>query len=349
MHKKYSVDDYLHGTNSATQNTPAASTHQPTDAPTTFTRKGVGGRLRSALAELGAFNARYYAKNNRYTPAPLQTLLGTDAVHHQALAHKGLAKGLGAEFLAYAFSGNGAIDKGVKAYRLAQKFDRQHYLQGRLSHLNEALTAKIADWARRWAHQEVKADTRFERLATLGLDERHAFADDIGNQARAHAMLGGVSGLLGLTGVVLDTAWLLLVCLKSVYALSLVYEVSFDEEEAKSLAYGVLLACDLQKLEEKQVLMTALALGKVVLDKGEETSILEELKKVAKSYPPNFVANLDEIGSYVNLDKLNGRWLRRFVLLTASVVSAHYNSVLIEEVLGVAKQTFATKLADNEF
>ena len=49
------------------------------------------------------------------------------------------------------------------------------------------------------------------------------------------------------------------------------------------------------------------------------------------------------------MDKINLLWVRRFIPVTAVAIGVHYNSQLIDEVIGVAKATFApeAKLANR--
>lgn len=230
--------------------------------------------------------------------------------------------------------------KGVTAGNLVNKFMPDN----KINALSDAIYGKVASWAETWAKKDLEKDSRFARLETLSDFERELLADDISNQNRALATLGGVTGLMGLKGVVVDTAWLLMVSLKSVYQLSLVYSKPLSGKAGVKLAYGILSACDLDKLQEKQVIMTALALGDTVLKNAQTTGLNDELKKLGEKYQNrSYAKQLDELSKYVDLDKFNPKWLHYVLPISSSVVSAHYNNELIEEVLGVARATFSEK------
>lgn len=230
--------------------------------------------------------------------------------------------------------------KGVTAGNLVNKFMPDN----KINALSDAIYGKVASWAEAWAKKDLEKDSRFSQLDTLSDFERELLADDISNQNRALATLGGVTGLMGLKGVIVDTAWLLMVSLKSVYQLSLVYGKPLSGKAGVKLAYGILSACDLDKLQEKQVIMTALALGDTVLKNAQTTGLNDELKKLGEKYQNrSYAKQLDELSKYVDLDKFNPKWLHYVLPIGSSVVSAHYNNELIEEVLGVARATFSEK------
>lgn len=230
--------------------------------------------------------------------------------------------------------------KGVKAKNLASKV----VPDDKMNALSQAVYGKLADWANTWAKSDLAKDERFDNIRSLDDNECEAFAEDIANRNRALVTIGGVSGLFGLKGVVADTAWLLMVSLKSIYQLSMVYDKPLTGKEGAKLAYGILSACNLDKLQEKQVIMTALALGDRVLKEAQNTSLSEELKKVGRKYQDrSYSKSLDELSKFVNLDRFNPKWLHYVMPVGSVAVSAHYNNELIEEVIGIAKATFANK------
>lgn len=283
--------------------------------------KGLGGKL----ALLGAYVAKMYQDRDDYTAVDLQKDdFGADAFKRQGSQ-------FGQELL-------GA--KAVAATNLANKFISDE----KMSAVSEAVYGKLAEWASGWAVSDLSKDERFDRVHTLSDDERGAFAEDVSNQSRALATLGGVTGLMGLKGVVADSAWLLMVSLKSVYQLSMIYDKPLTGKEGAKLAYGILSECDLDKLQEKQVIMTALALGNSVIKNAQGTSLVDELKKIGEKYQnSSYSDQFDTISNYVNLDKFNMAWVGYVLPIGSSVVSAHYNNELIDEVLGVAKATFAKR------
>lgn len=274
------------------------------------------------LSAFGAFLAQRYAKNDAYEGIDLsQEEVDTEAFRRQSGQ-------IGQQLF-------GA--KGVNAHKLAQKFVSEDKLEG----FAQGFYVKLADWANTWAQQGLAKDERFENLPTLSEDEREAFAQDIKNQNRSLATLGGICGFMGLKGVVIDTAWLLMVSLRSVYQLSLIYDKPLTGEQGAKLAYGILSSCNLDKLQEKQVIMTALALGDTVLKNAQTTSLGDELKKVGEKYQNrSYARQLDELTNHINLDKFNPKWLHYVLPIGSTAVSVHYNNELIEEVLGVAQATF---------
>lgn len=206
--------------------------------------------------------------------------------------------------------------------------------------ISEAVYAKIADWARAWAVHDLRKDERFARLYRLSDSERQALATDAKNRNRVLVSVSAVAGFMGLKGVVLDTAWLLLVSLKSVYALSMVYNQPLTGVDGARLAYGILSACELEKMQEKQVIMTALALGDGVLKNAQSTSLIDELKKMSAANPA-YVKQLEQLAGRINLDRFNPRWLHHLLPMGSVLIAAHYNNELLEEVLSVAEVSFA--------
>lgn len=239
--------------------------------------------------------------------------------------------------------------KGLTAQKLASKVISDDKMSG----FTDTIYAKIADFSQMLAQKELSNDVRFDKIGNLSDDEREQFADDIANQNRALATIGGVTGFFGLKGVVLDTAWLLLVSLKSVYQLAMIYDKPLTGKEGTKIAYGILSACDLDKLQQKQVIMTALALGNSVLVNAQSTGLSDELKKLGEKYQNrSYAKGFDELSKYVNLDNLNPKWLHWLMPIASTAVSTHYNNELIGEVLGVARATFAkrevTALLENK-
>ncbi len=209
------------------------------------------------------------------------------------------------------------------------------------------LYLKLAQWAKSWALSALSQDARYARLATLSASEKAQWIDDIANQNRALATLGGAWGALGLKGVVLDTAWLLLVGLRGVYQLAYAYGVPLTGKDGVAIAYQIVGAMDTQKLQQKQLLLTAIALSSVVFKNAQSTSLPYELGHIHHyGLLGNYAKQFDELSRLVDLDKLDGYlpdWLH-FVLPVLGVgVGSVYNKQLIDDVLGVAMATFAVQ------
>ena len=210
---------------------------------------------------------------------------------------------------------------------------------------SETLYLKLANIARAWALHGLRKDTRFVELTKLSDEQKQDFAQDIANQNRALATLGGLSGIFGLKGVVLDTAWLLMVSLRSVYQLAWIYDTPLSGKDGIGVAYEILSGANLDKLQQKQVVLTALALGDTVLINAQNIGLKDAFSKLMTSYPLAGAYNkqFDELAKHINLDglnKYNPRWLHYILPITAVVIGGYYNNELIDEILGVTQATF---------
>ena len=165
--------------------------------------------------------------------------------------------------------------------------------------------------------------------------------------------MGGLTGLAGLPGLLADTLWLLLVSLRTVYQIAAIYNKPLTGKQGVKMAYELLSSADLSKMQEKQALLAGLGIGKGLLDNAQSRGLHSELKNLGlKNQNVNYYAEqIDSIASQVgiDLDQINLSWIRRFIPVTAVAIGVHYNSQLIDEVIGVAKATFApdAKLANR--
>ena len=213
--------------------------------------------------------------------------------------------------------------------------------------------AQVAKLASTWSQIDLPTEHRFADISSLDDEQRYALATDIANQNRALATLGGLTGLAGLPGLLADTLWLLLVSLRTVYQLAAVYDQPLTGKQGVKMAYELLANADLSKMQEKQALLAGLGVGKGLLDNAQGNGLHSELKNLGlKNKNVNYYAEqVDSIGSQVgiDLDQINLSWIRRFLPATAVIVGMRYNSRLIEEVIGVARATFApdAKLANR--
>lgn len=213
--------------------------------------------------------------------------------------------------------------------------------------------SQVAKLAAGWSKIDLPNEHRFANIATLDDSERYALATDIANQNRALATLGGLTGLAGLPGLLADTLWLLLVSLRTVYQLAAVYDKPLTGKQGVKMAYELLANADLSKMQEKQALLAGIGVGKGLLDNAQSRGLQSELKNLGlKNNSVNFYAQqVDKIASQVgiDLDQINLSWLRRLLPASAVIVGMRYNSNLIDEVIGVARATFApeAKLANR--
>ena len=283
-----------------------------------------GGVLGATLGKLGAYLSGMYgasqSRDKRYQAVDIEKdEFEQDAFHAQSSYFAGQMFG------AKAMAAQNLVGKVVPQ----SKFD--------------AIYNKVAEWSSSWAINDLKKDLRYDLLQTMNGAERDAFAKDIANQNRALATLGGVAGLAGLKGVVADMAWLLMVSLRTVYQVAAIYDKPLTGKEGVKKAYGVLSGANLEKLQEKQVILTALALGSTMLANAQSTGVKAQLDSLSARYRESqpYAKQFVDLDKYIDLDKLNPKWLHKLLPISAVAVGAHYNNELIDEVIGTALATFS--------
>lgn len=284
--------------------------------------------LTTKLGKVGAYLSGMYGisqnKNKHYQGVDLhRESFDKDAFHAQSSFFAGQIFGA----------------KAVTAKNVAAKVVPQSKFEA----IGESLYNKVAEWSNAWAIKDLKNDPRFDLINTMNTQERHAFAEDVANQNRALATLGGVAGLAGLKGVLADAAWLLMVSLRTVYQVAAIYDQPLTGKEGTKKAYGVLSGANLEKLQEKQVILTALALGSSMLANAQQTGIKAQLDSLSARYRESqpYAKQFLDLDKFVNLDNLNPNWLHKILPISAVAVGAHYNNELIDEVIGTAMATFS--------
>lgn len=284
--------------------------------------------LTTKLGKVGAYLSGMYGisqnKNKHYQGVDLhRESFDKDAFHAQSSFFAGQIFGA----------------KAVAAKNVAAKV----VPQAKFEAIGESLYNKVAEWSNAWAIKDLKNDPRFDLINTMNTQERHAFAEDVANQNRALATLGGVAGLAGLKGVLADAAWLLMVSLRTVYQVAAIYDQPLTGKEGTKKAYGVLSGANLEKLQEKQVILTALALGSSMLANAQQTGIKAQLDSLSARYRESqpYAKQFLDLDKFVNLDNLNPNWLHKILPISAVAVGAHYNNELIDEVIGTAMATFS--------
>lgn len=284
--------------------------------------------LTAKLGKVGAYLSGMYGisenKNKHYQGVDLHRgSFDKDAFHAQSGFFAGQVFGA----------------KAVAAKNVAAKVVPQSKFEA----ISESLYNKVAEWSNAWAIKDLKNDPRFDLINTMNTQERNAFAEDIANQNRALATLGGVAGLAGLKGVLADAAWLLMVSLRTVYQVAAIYDQPLTGKEGAKKAYGVLSGANLEKLQEKQVILTALALGSSMLANAQQTGIKAQLDSLSARYRESqpYAKQFLDLDKFVNLDNLNPNWLHKILPISAVAVGAHYNNELIDEVIGTAMATFS--------
>lgn len=210
---------------------------------------------------------------------------------------------------------------------------------------SDGVFSQVAKLAATWSEVDLPREQRFEGVQGLTDQERNALARDIANQNRALATIGGVTGLAGLPGMLADTLWLLLVSLRTVYQLATVYDKPLTGKQGVKMAYAVLGSADLSKMQEKQTILAALGVTKGLIASSDNNGLRSELTKGLGVVNPNvqfYAQQIDKLAEQFNfdMDNINLNWIGRFLPLVSVATTVHYNSHLIDQVIGVAKATF---------
>lgn len=296
----------------------------------THDEKGLGATLGKLGAYLSGMYGASQSRDKRYQAVDIEKDdFEQDAFHAQSSFFAGQMFG------AKAMAAQNLVGKVVPQ----SKFDA----------IGDAIYNKVAEWSSSWAINDLKKDLRYDLLQTMNGAERDAFAEDIANQNRALATLGGVAGLAGLKGVVADMAWLLMVSLRTVYQVAAIYDKPLTGKEGVKKAYGVLSGANLEKLQEKQVILTALALGSTMLANAQSTGVKAQLDSLSARYRESqpYAKQFVDLDKFIDLDKLNPKWLHKLLPISAVAVGAHYNNELIDEVIGTAMATFSDTLTEE--
>lgn len=210
---------------------------------------------------------------------------------------------------------------------------------------SDSVFSQVAKLAATWSEIDLPREQRFKGVQGLTDQERNALARDIANQNRALATMGGVTGLAGLPGMLADTLWLLLVSLRTVYQLATVYDKPLTGKQGVRMAYAVLGSADLSKMQEKQTILAALGVAKGLVDSADNNGLRSELTKGLGVVNPNvqfYAQQVDKLAEQFDfdMDNINLSWIGRVLPIVSVATTVHYNSHLIDQVIGVAKATF---------
>lgn len=216
---------------------------------------------------------------------------------------------------------------------------------------------KVATWVNQWALLTLQKDARFANLPNLTKAQIDDFAQDIINKNRTWLSMGGVFGAFGLKGVVLDTAWFLVMSLRTVYELGHIYGADMSSKDNIRTSYALIAGVDETLVGQKQILLTALAIGQMVLKNAQTTGLADELLALSSNpLTKQYADYLDEVLGWFDMDKtdldrFNSVWLCHLCSLASVGVSVHYNNQIFDEIVGVAKATFGrddrVKLIEN--
>lgn len=303
--------------------------------------KQLASVARNRIEDIGSWIDAINAKRNQttsYRPADLSK--STDAMQNILREHtlktssQFSSQLMGNRFASYAqilkrIIPNDTLDKGV-----------------------DAMFEQLADMAESWSKIELSTDRKIADYSKLTNDEKNALAKDIANQNRALATMGGVSGLAGLAGMFADTLWLLLVSLRTIYQLAAVYGQPLTGKKGIQTAYAVIASSDLSQMQPKQAILAGLGVVATMLNSAEENGLQKELKeKIAGSgfqhqQLNQYAEQVDKMAENfeLNLDDINLKWVKRLLSFGSVAVGAHYNSILIEQIIGTTEATFAPEM-----
>lgn len=299
----------------------------------------LGGVLQDGLVGFGAYLKAFHGKDGRVEPScsvDLQAKMGENQAGEAyfrsqtvSLSSRLLSRHFITRYtLRYASkmlpdeAVNQALDRGLLALGLlAMRWSRVSWLD------NSAFSQSLSD------------------------QERQARAVEIANESRALAVLGGANNVLGLTGLLADSLWLLLVSLRCVFQLADLYQQPLTGVQGVKVAYEVLANAQLDALQDKQNLLLTLALCRQVIKNSEQDgehlaefaqllhhhlpmqALIEELNSLAKQFDL----------SWMGLAKKMPSWTSKLVALGSVGTAAHYNYDFIESVIGVTQASFAPK------
>ena len=201
--------------------------------------------------------------------------------------------------------------------------------------------AQIGKIAQRWAEFDLSHDPRFK--TNLDASERHALARQISHQNRALAVLGGLCNTAGLAGILIDTLWLLTICLRNIFQIAAIYDRPLTAQQGISIAYEILAKVDLNKLQEKQTLLAGLGMLEAMANQN-----LQQYKSImiANDESSAAISTLHQIEALatqlnLNLEKINLKFLHKIIPVTAVSLGATYNNMIINQVLDISRTVFA--------
>lgn len=230
-----------------------------------------------------------------------------------------------------------------------------------LEKISDTTFLQIGKLAQSWADRDLRHDSRFKGNAALDITECHALAQAIADQNRALVVVGSVSNLAGLVGILGDTVWLLTVALRSIFQIATIYDKPLTGKAGIQIAYELLAKADLSKLQEKQTLMAGIGVVEAIADNHVEsekdhqpkTGDYKKFTKFADDTATDQTSMLANVMGYVqqveslatqlniNLHSLSLGKFNKVLPIAAVGIGASYNNVIIDEILSVAIATFA--------
>lgn len=207
--------------------------------------------------------------------------------------------------------------------------------------ITEATFSQVGKLAQHWADFDLAKDERFK--SSLIASERQALARNIGDQNRALATLGGLSNVAGLAGILVDTLWLLTVCLRTIFQVGAIYDRPLTGQQGIAVAYEILSKVDLKKLQEKQTLLAGLGIFEAMTDQSleqyKEALLVEDDNQSAMGILKKIEAMSTQFN--INIENFNLGILHKVIPITAVGLGTTYNNMIINEVIEIAISVFA--------
>ena len=230
-----------------------------------------------------------------------------------------------------------------------------------LDKISDTAFLQIGKLAQSWADIDLRHDSRFKGNATFDITERHALAQAIADQNRALVVVGSVSNLAGLVGILGDTVWLLTVALRSIFQIASIYNKPLTGKAGIQIAYEILAKADLSKLQEKQTLLAGIGVVEAIANNHVEndndhqpktgdykkfTKFADDTASEQTSMLANIMGYLQQVESLatrlnINLHSLSLGKFNKVLPIAAVGIGASYNNVIIDEILSMAMAIFA--------
>lgn len=152
------------------------------------------------------------------------------------------------------------------------------------------------------------------------------------------AVEGGVTGLAGVAGALVDFPLVLLVALRTIYQISQCYGVDLSGSQGRELVYRVMAASNLDLLTEKQALMLSIStVGQLVA--SSDVNALQ--KMVGSATSADYFRKLaGDLSQSFNIN-IQPSLLMRVLPVATSATSALYNARIISTVAKKAQQAFS--------
>lgn len=205
----------------------------------------------------------------------------------------------------------------------------------------DAVFSQVGKLAQNWANFDLTHDDRFK--GTLAISERQALARSIADQNRTLATLGGLSNLAGLPGILVDTLWLLAVCLRTIFQIAAIYDRPLTGRQGIAIAYEILGKVDLNKLQEKQTLLAGLGIFEAMTDQTLEDYKNAILAEANHQSALGLLKKLEDLSTQFNihLENFNLGLLHKVIPITAVGLGTTYNNIIINEVIEITMSVFA--------